>query len=417
MKNPSNVSEFRKKMSGMAQVCRALNGLDATRSSRRGLAESFEAALADETPGVMAFNGAQVPVAEVMEAGRLGDVKALRALQALRMENVELFVKATSNFLMFFEPVTLKDNEQPVMIHAYKNPTNVRYTGEDGGARTVKAVKAQKQVFPPLRALTSARVGYQIRDINQGTDIAAAADATVNVAWDLMNKEDEELFNLLNGGTINGTAYGNGCYAAFNTGSAKLDKTFIPHARIATANLPTTNLITNANVFDLVNGVPTGAVYNRFRLGVIRAIMTYCASWGNIFGGPLMPTGAILIPSSEVTQITNEIQPTGTFYNEVASQILNSYTMFEYMGVNWTLVGDPTLPPGACYPVLNRKVGQVFHKPSWDEEFVTTDREKNWEEKLAQKVFAAAIWEPWRVNALKVVYSSVAGAGVVTQNE
>jgi hypothetical protein len=401
----------------MAGVCRALNGLDATGTNRKGLDAIFDAAAKEEAPGTMAFQGAEVPVAEVMDQARNGSVTALRALQALRMDNVELFVKAMSNFQLFFEPVTLADNEQPVMIHSFKNPTNVRYTGEDGGARSVKAVKAQKQVFPGLRALTSARVGYQIRDINQGTDVAAAANATVDVAWDLANKEDLELFNLLNGGTINGVAYGTGCYAPFNTGAAKLDKTFILHARIQAANLPTTNLIPNTSIFDVVSGTKTPAAFNNFRLGVIRAIMKYCTSWGKIFGTPLVPTGAIIMPSSEVTDITNEIQPTGTFNNDVAQGLLNSYATFEYMGVNWTLIGDPTLPPGACYPVLNRKVGQVFHKPSWDEEFVTTDREKNYEEKLAQKVFAAAIWEPWRVNALKVVYSSVAAAGVVTTNE
>jgi len=414
MTNQQN--ELRKKLSGMAGVCRALNGLDAN-GKIGDLAPVFEAAIAAGNAGTMAFNGAETPVSEVMEAGRLGDVRAIQALQALRMDNIELFVKATSNFGMFFDDINLEQKEQPCMVHSYKNPTGIRYIGEDGGARSVKAVKAQKQIFVPLRELSTAKVGYQIRDIQQGTDVAAAAAATVDVGWDLANKQDVELFNLLNGGTINGQAYGAGVYGAFKTTGGKLDRTFILHPRIQTANIPTANLIPNTMIFDLVAGVPTGAVSNRFRLGVIRAIMKYCDSFGNLLGGPLRPTGAILVPSSETTDITNEIQPTGTFNNAVAQGLLNSYTTFSYMGVNWTLIGDPTLPPGACYPVLNRKVGQVFHKTCFDQEFVDTFREKNWEEKSAMKVFGAATWENWRPNALKVVYSSVGGAGTVTTND
>ncbi len=409
-------NDLNKKLLGMASVCRALNGLDVA-GTIGDLDAVFTAAQKAGSVGTMAFNGVDVPVGEVMEAGRLGDVKALRALQALRMENIELFVKATSNFGLLFDSVNLAQNEQPCMIHSYKTPTGIRYTGEDGGARGQKAVKAQKQIIVPLRNLTSAKVGYQIRDINQGTDVAAASAATVDVAWDLANKEDVELFNLLNGGTINGQAFGAGIYGNFTTTGTALNRTFVFHPRIQTANIPTTNKIVNAAVFDLVAGVPTGAVTNRFRLGVIRAIMKYCDSFGSLLGGPLRPTGAILVPSSETTDITNEIQPTGQFNNAVASGILNSYTTFAYMGVNWTIIGDPTLPPGACYPVLNRKVGQVFHKTAFDEEFVNTDREKNWEDRSASKVFAAALWEAWRPNAFKVIYSSAVGAGTVTTND
>jgi hypothetical protein len=96
----------------------------------------------------------------------------------------------------------------------------------------------------------------------------------------------------------------------------------------------------------------------------------------------------------------------------VAEGLLQSYTQFDYMGIRWTLVPDVTLPRGVCYPVLNRPVGEVFYKPAFDEEFVNTDRRKNWETRSQQKVIQFAVPEPWRVNALRVTYSSAPGAAV-----
>ena len=409
-------SELQKRLLGLAGRCRTLNGLGVS-ATMAGLDKVFEEAA--KTGGIpkMSYEGKDVPITDVMDMARRKVPSAIQALNALRMENVELYVRATSNFGMMFETVTLEENEQPVIEHSYRNPVAVRYIGEDGGARTVKAVKARKQTFFPLRELHSNEVGYQIRDINQGNDIAAASQATVDIAWDLANKEDMEMFNLLQGGTINGQSYGAGVYGAFRTTGTKLDRTYIPNPRIQTANLPTTNLIINSGIYDLVEGVQTAAHSNVFRFGVIRAIMKYCDSWGNIWGRPIRPTGAILIPSSETTSISDEIQPTGRFYNEVAQGVLQSYTMFEYMGVRWTLIGDPNLAPGACFPILNGKVGNRYAKPMFDEEFVETDRKKNWETRSAMKVFSLATVETWRVNALKVVYSSEDGAGTVTTNE
>ena len=54
--------------------------------------------------------------------------------------------------------------------------------------------------------------------------------------------------------------------------------------------------------------------------------------------------------------------------------------------------------------------GEVFYKPSFDEEFVDTDRRKNWETRSAQKVIQFTIPEPWRVNALRVTYSGAVDA-------
>lgn len=407
---------LRKRLVSMQTQVTALNGLSAAPANHAGLGDTFKAALDSE--GLVQFEGKSIPVADLITMARQKVPAAISALQELRMETVDLYIRATSMFTsMMWEIVTLKKTEQPSVEHSFRNPVAVRYTGQDGGIVTVKAVKARKITYFNMRELASDSVGYQMRDIQSGVDVAEASRATVDVAWDMANKIDMIGFNLAHGGTINGEAWGTTMYGAFTTTGTPLNRTYIAHPRIQTANLPTTNKIINSQIFDVVAGVRTAAYSNYFRFAVIRAIMNYCNSWGNVWGENIQPTGAILIPSSEVGNLAEEIQPTGTFYNQTAEGVLNSYTRFQYMDKTWTLIGDPTLPPGACYPVLNKPLGKIFVKPEFDMEFVESNPQKNWEERSAMKVIAFATYEPMRVNALKVVYSSVANAGVVTTNE
>lgn len=328
------------------------------------------------------------------------------ALQELRREDIELFVRARSNFGLFFEPITLKDNEQMVYVHTYKNPCNVKYIAQDGHVGTQKSVKAQKQLFVDMRQI-EAEVGYQIRDINLGTDIAAAANATVDVAFEVDNKIDYEAYKLL----ING-----GIFAPFvagkNGSNIALNATYIPHWRINTANLPTTNDLpldgTNPQVAKLglvANGTGQGQS-NLFRFACIQAVIDYCESFGEIFNGKLEPTGAIIVPSSDVSGMTASITPTTLFFNEIAEGVLKDYRAFEYLKKEWVMIPDVTLPPGCCYFVMNRPVGNKITKPSMDWEDVDTDRKKNWETRTVNKTLQYFIPEPSRVNILRVRYSS-----------
>ena len=123
-------------------------------------------------------------------------------LNALRSTTIDLYVRAMSNFTAFFRTVPLQPNEQACYIHTFRNPVNVRYMGQDGGPRTAKAVKAQRQLFIDMRELTTDEVGYQIRDINLGTDVASAAQATVDIGWDMANKVDLEAYTLMTAGQI-----------------------------------------------------------------------------------------------------------------------------------------------------------------------------------------------------------------------
>jgi hypothetical protein len=339
---------------------------------------------------------------KLLERARNKEQDAVDELNELRMDRIDLYVRATSGYAsMMYRTVTLKDNEQACIETSYRNPVRARYIGQDGGSRTVKAVKARKQVFIDMKEITSDDVGYQMRDIQQGTDIEAQSQATVDLSFDITNKVDLEAYNLLIGGTINGNNYGTGIFGAFNTASAALDKTYLPHPRINTANLPTTNDFANSALDDAGTATDTGL----FRLSVIRLILKYCAQWGNIFGSPVRPTGAIFVPSSELLGLAQEVKPTGIVNNPVAEGIMMNYITFDYMGVRWTLIPDVTLPKGRCFPVLNRPVGTMLVKPSMDQEFVESNPRKNWETRAVTKVVNFYTLEPDRVFAMRIAYT------------
>ena len=171
----------------------ALHGLTAFRGSLSGLDATFAAALGQT-------DEQQAAMGKLMERARNKDGEAVTELNALRSTTIDLYVRAMSNFITFFRPVTLQPNEQAVYINTFRNPVSVRYMGQDGGVKTVKAVRSQRPIFVDMREITTDAVGYQIRDINLGPDIAASAQATVDIAWDMANKVDYLAFQMMTGG-------------------------------------------------------------------------------------------------------------------------------------------------------------------------------------------------------------------------
>lgn len=356
-----------------------LCGLTAAPGNLANITESFK-------DGVKEDADSTKKMAKLIESARNNVAEAITELNELRMQTIDLYIRATSNFAtLFFRMVSLQATDEPGWTNSYRNPVNIRYIGEDGGVRLIKAVKAQSHTYITMKELATDGVSYPLRDIQRGIDVAGAAQATVDTAWDMANKMDVDAKTLLD--TL---------FAAFNSGSGKLNQTWLAHPRIVAANLPTTN--------DLSLADNTGST--KFRLAVIRAIIKYCAQWGQALGQPLSPTGVILVPSIDITDLATEITPTGSTNNAVADGILKDYRQFDYMGIRWTLVPDVTLASGVCYPVLNMPVGEIYTKPSMDEEWVETNKRKNLETRGATKVIAYSAPEAWRMRTCRVTYHS-----------
>lgn len=339
-----------------------------------------------------------------------GDRQALRSLNALRLTTSDNYIKASSNFLSFFEIVTLKDDERPGVKYTSQNEISCGYVAQDGKPRQRKIEPHRAHDTIPLRIISSDRVGYYTRDIYDGSNIAEMAKATFEIAFDLTFKIDRECFNLLNATVGNG-----GVYGAFTLTGARASRLYVPHSGIVTAHLPQTNDITVYTTPISGDGTyndPTSGIVKRFGVRCLQEIIRYSESWGQWSPqGKLVPTGEIVVPSSDIFAILMDLTVVSTSggrpnETELERQVAESGFMeLEFpKGRMWKFTPDVTIQPGKCFPKFNKVPGQVFFKPSQDQEFTFPEPEKNYEERSQQKVFGAYVLNHWRMNALRLTY-------------
>jgi hypothetical protein len=171
---------------------------------------------------------------------------------------------------------------------------------------------------------------------------------------------------------------------------------------VVAANLPTTN--------DLDIAAMSGST--KFGFTTLDEIIDYGNRWGNALGGPLFPTGRVLVASKHARDLAAGITPSGSTSNKVADEILEQgWTSVNYMGRDWQIVADNTIDPANkfAYPEYNQKPGTVYLKPGLDrEETVSTPelRKKMEEEKYMVKPFGAAINTHSRVRGARVQYTT-----------
>lgn len=321
------------------------------------------------------------------------DKGKMRELCALRIEQTNNYILASTNFQrLFFNVITLQPEERPAVQNNTKQQVNVGYVGAEGGAKSVKILPQQVETLVDLRYLTSDPVDYLLRDIYAG-DISQAAQATVDLGYDLSNQMDQLCFELLTASVANGGAFG-----SFTFTGNKASRVFLANSRINVDNLPTTNDIT----------VPGTTGSTKFRYAVFAAIGKYGTQWAGAFStGDLIPTGAVVVPGVDVYDLADEVTPSGSTNNDVAAQLLKEGPItVDYLGRRWTVIPDNTLESGTCYAQFNKRPGDVFLKPAFDDEFVETIRDKNKEVRRQQKVFGAYITSPRRLTAARFTYKT-----------
>ncbi len=330
------------------------------------------------------------------------DPRTREQLCGIRVEQFGNYLMATTNIIpFFFNLVTLADDEEPVAKNTTTQEIQVSYVAEDGASHTKKIVKPQSVEKIALHWLTSDEVRYRKVDIYKGR-IVDAALATIQLAYDVALQMDRKAFALLTAATGSGGAFGTINYTTGN----KATRVRVPNSYVNVANLPTTNDITVRKT-----GSGTGES-NLFRYDVFADIIKYSQqlSAGSPGEGPLIPTGRILIPGADPSDLTSEITPSGLTSNPVADQLLTmGYMTVDYLTKTpWVLVPDNTLSPGACYAEFNRKPGEVFLKPGLDEEKLddsyATSR-KNEEARYVRKPFGAYINATQRINAARFIYN------------
>ncbi len=341
-----------------------------------------------------------------MQWGNPTDESLMSQLCAIRLENINNFIVAMPTFMAwYFEEVSLKPDEEPYIVNETKNEVGISYVSEDGTPTQSRLVRPQSKYPIGLRFLSSDIVRYKTLDVYRG-DVSELTKATFDLTRDLRIKLDLEHFRLLNAELAAG-----GCFGAFSYEQDRSDpetRIYVPHSAIHTEHFPVTN------DYDLTQAAnsdqnPMDETTDSFDILVLMAILDYAARWGDLFdGGPLVATGEILVPASDIIAIAKKFTPTA---NVAAQQIqeqinANGYMSVSYLGKTWKFVPSLLIPKGTCYPRFNMVPGLSFFKTGLDREIVTTNLRENWEEREVRKVYGAAIVNQRRIRALRIKYAS-----------
>lgn len=337
-------------------------------------------------------------LAELVKVTRLansGDREAKQQLCGIRKLSFSNFLMGSQNVLpFFFDIVDLAEDEKPYAQNTTKSEVRVSYVGTDGSPMQTRLQRPHEELAIPLRFLSTDEVQYQTVDIYNGRAVSDSVLKTIDLAYDMRNKMDDVAWTLLQATVANGGAYG----AITFTGS-RANWPYVISGRSRVANLPTTNDI----------DVPGNGANTKFRYDVFKQVKKYGQQWGNMFpGGPLTPTGRILVPSSEASDIADQIVPSGATRNKVADQLLETgWATVDIHGTLYTLIADETLAPGACYAEYNRKPGTFLTKSALDEEFLNDTKqykEKNLEGRWMRKPVGCYINSATRIFTARFKY-------------
>lgn len=330
----------------------------------------------------------------------------MRSLNALRVEQVGNFIAAESTWsTMFFEQITLLENEEPVYTNETQQEVKVGHIGEDGTPDRVRVVKPEYRTTIGLRWLASQKVRYKTIDVYRGR-VADIAQKQFDIMRDLRSQYDKEHFTLLTQSVANG-----GCFGAFsNTNSNKARRSYVAHSNVKQSRLPSTN---DWDLSDGVNGTdnPLSTDTNgTFHPDILKNIVHYGNLWGDLLpgGGRLVPTGEIIVPSDKIVEIaTNLALTNNTQATSIQQQVAdNGWASLEYFNKRWVFIPDSAFcPDGYCFPRFNLLPGRTFLKPSLDKAIVNTNFEENWEERSNQKVYGACIIGQYRPRALRIKFA------------
>jgi hypothetical protein len=351
------------------------------------------AALFSEAAKPEAYDGGQALHREILER-LLSEDKAVRGeaqaeWQEMVIFTVENFLYPSSNYVRFFETAVLGEADQPWFENVEHFEVDINVVGQDGGAPRWQAQTAHSKFMIPPYRLSSDELEYPLFDDLTGK-IADRSKMNIDIAGDLGWKLDARLFGNLQD-----------LIGPFTLTGDKLSRVYLPHSRINTANLPTTNLLVPAD------NTPTSI----FRKSCLDAIIAYCRAWGdNLFGdGPLIPV-SVSVPSAHITGFLADClihDPD----NQLNRQVFDFGVIMQYGGYKWMFIADNTLSPtdGLAYVQFNKPVGKHWSKPAGDRLIIDDSKalqKENRESMLMNKLFFTAIPSNRRMNIAAVHYRS-----------
>lgn len=327
---------------------------------------------------------------------------AAQSLASIRTETFNNFIYASNNLWdFFFETVNLVADERPVEVNTTNIEVNVYTVGGDGSPKKTLIARNDEEQMKILNYLTTDWARYQVVDIYRG-QIADAALATINLAYDWKNQAEGQLYSLLTT---------TGIFGAFALTGRRETRSFVLNSRIKPANLPGGNDLTVGLNGPAVGGV--AQVKTPFGFPVLDRIISY---FGRFAGSdPKMedakPTGRILVPGVDIEQIKSTLTAVNAKPAVQGERLLDDgWFGIHYLGKDWFFIPDNTLPTGTCYPESSIKPGRVWLKPSMDKSPTrpSGEEEENFEERRVSKVFGASFNSANRRRICRVNYDPIA---------
>jgi hypothetical protein len=316
--------------------------------------------------------------------------EAINELRGLVITVTSNFVTATSNFASFFQIIELADNEAPAIVNTTKNEIKASYIGQDGENELTKVIKPRHEATVDLHELVSEDVEYRTRDLYTG-DISEAARVMFDISFDLKQKLETILFELLTDATV-------GAFGTFDiTNSNKARRVMNMHSRIRSGVLPTTNEV------DIV-GVGGST---KFGFPVLDEIVDYTVRFASTEPeGDIQPTGDIIVPAQDIREIATGITATNTTkQGEIAEALMRTgWRGVDYLNQNWRFIPDNYIERKKCYVRLSKPVGILWMKPGMADMGETVNRKQNLASRWEKIVIGAAIPTPWKKRILRIRY-------------
>lgn len=268
-----------------------------------------------------------------------------------------------------FQQINLSADELPQMITPRtRQYFNVRYIGQDGGARQDQWRTARQAVNIEMRLLSTDRVEYPLMDLQQG-DVNEFDIINAQLRFDMEMKIETAALDVLN---ANYSA--TGIKALLNV-----------HPTINKDNIP------DGNYLDL-RDVPTYGPLNVFTITRLKAILNHMAMWGFGFDpdGPISLSTMIMSPlnardswdyidlvsgwdtegktwGTPDTSGRLSDDPRTTVPTAMREQIWSGGGMLQNAwGYRWSTQYNPRLSKGRLYIFTNQPVGWFFTKTEWD---------------------------------------------------
>lgn len=333
-------------------------------------------------------NAADYQLYERLIRGSFTDRQLSHELAQYRNFEITSDILATPFALGAFQSINLSADELPQIITPKaRQYFNVRYIGQDGGARQDAWRTARSAENFEMRLLSTDKIEYPLMDLQQG-NVNEVSTINAQLRYDMEMKIDTEALTSLDNNQMN-----SGIKALLNI-----------HPQIDQSNLP------DENYLDLTDTATYGPA-QVFTIARLKAILFQMAKWGFGFDpdGPIQIQSMIMSPlhardSWDYIDLVSGFDSSGETWNvngtnragrpsDDPNQMVTTQMREEIMrtggmlqsgwGYNWTTQYQPRLAAGKIYVFTNQPVGWYFTKSEWDQVIEWKDQPDYVEQNMA----------------------------------